>query len=141
MTVPGGPYRPLFGVLGLLTGLGAALALLGRLDVVEVVGGSMAPTLLPGDRLLVESLTYRRRPPRSGEVVIARDPREPSRELIKRVAGVSGSLLDLRGDAPSTSTDSRSFGAIAVRDVRWRVAARYWPPTRIGRMDARPRRS
>ena len=42
----------------------------------------MAPSLLPGDRLLVVRL---RRPPRTGEVVLAPDPRVLPRELIKRV--------------------------------------------------------
>jgi nickel-type superoxide dismutase maturation protease len=91
----------------------------------------MAPTLLPGDRLLVERLTYGRRPPRAGDVVLAFDPRAPERELIKRVHA-AGPDLDLRGDAPDASTDSRTFGAMPVSRVQWRAAFRYWPPDRIG---------
>jgi nickel-type superoxide dismutase maturation protease len=101
--------------------------------VVEVQGGSMAPNLLPGDRLLVESLTFRRRLPRSGEVVLAIDPRAPERELIKRVHA-GGAELELRGDAPEASTDSRTFGSVPATQVRWRAALRYWPPRRAGRL-------
>jgi nickel-type superoxide dismutase maturation protease len=115
----------------------AAVSLARRwLDVVEVQGGSMAPTLLPGEWLLVERRTYTHRRPRVGEIVLAADPRKPSRELIKRVAAVNrtAGTLQLAGDAPDASTDSRTFGALAVSSVRWRVIARYYPPGRIGRL-------
>jgi nickel-type superoxide dismutase maturation protease len=124
---------PLFLALGVAAGM-----TIGRrwLDVVEVRGGSMAPYLLPGDRLLVESHSYQGRPPRAGEVVLAADPRQPDRELIKRVASIDdeGSSAELRGDAPEASTDSRAFGAIPLSAIRWRVVFRYWPPQRAGRL-------
>lgn len=50
----------------------------------------MEPTLLPGERVLINRLAYRRRPPARGDVVLARDPREPKRLLIKRVAAIPG---------------------------------------------------
>jgi len=122
---------PLFLVLGMAAGI-----TVGRrwLDVVEVRGGSMAPSLLPGDRLLVESRTYRLRGPRPGEVVLAADPRTPERELIKRVATVdsASASAELRGDDQAASTDSREFGAIPLSAIRWRAAYRYWPPQRVG---------
>ena len=124
---------PLFLVLGMAAGI-----TVGRrwLDVVEVRGGSMAPSLLPGDRLLVESRTYRLRRPRPGEVVLAADPRTPERELIKRVAAVdsASASAELRGDDPAASTDSRKFGAVPLSAIRWRAAYRYWPPQRVGRV-------
>ncbi len=96
----------------------------------------MAPTLLPGDRIVVESRSYTQRAPRPGEVVLAADPREPQRELIKRVASVDAELgeVELLGDAPSESTDSREFGRVPVGSIRWRAALRYWPPARAGRL-------
>lgn len=125
--------RPLFLALGMAAGI-----TIGRrwLDVVEVRGGSMAPSLLPGDRLLVESHSYQGRPPRPGEVVLAADPRQPDRELIKRVASIddAASSAELRGDAPEASTDSREFGAIPLSAIRWRAVFRYWPPQRAGRL-------
>jgi nickel-type superoxide dismutase maturation protease len=128
--------RPLVALLGVATGIAAGVAASRWLDVVEVQGGSMAPSLLDGDRLLVESRSYRRRAPRPGEVVLATDPRESDRELIKRVASIddAGSAADLRGDAPDESTDSRDFGAVPLSAIRWRAAFRYWPPERAGRL-------
>jgi len=111
--------------------LGLAIAARRHLDVVEVRGRSMAPTLLPGDRLLVARL-----PPRVGDVVLAADPRETRRELIKRVSAIGPGGVVLRGDNPASSTDGRSFGAIALRTVTWRALVRYWPPVRAGRLPA-----
>ncbi|HEY8772761.1 MAG TPA: nickel-type superoxide dismutase maturation protease [Candidatus Limnocylindria bacterium] len=123
--------RAFFLMLGVAAGISV-----GRrwLDVVEVRGSSMAPSLLPGDRLLVESHTYEGRPPRPGEVVLAADPREPDRELIKRVAAIDDEAgsAELRGDAPAASTDSREFGAVPLAAIRWRAVYRYWPPGRVG---------
>ena len=108
-----------------LIGLLLAIALLARrrLDVVEVRGRSMAPTLLPGDRLLVVRTHHA---PRTGDVVLAPDPLEQGRELVKRVAGVEPGGIELRGDNVAASTDVR----VAPDRVRWRAVIRYWPPNR-----------
>jgi len=140
MSTERGRHRPLSSLVFRTAALGAGVAAVAFarrwLDVVEVQGSSMAPVLLPGEWLLVERRTYTRRRPREGEIVLAADPREPSRELIKRVAAVDADsgTLDLRGDAPEASTDSRTFGAIPVDRVRWRVIARYWPAARAARL-------
>jgi nickel-type superoxide dismutase maturation protease len=125
-------------LLGAAAGMAAGAAASRWLDVVEVRGESMAPSLRSGDRLVVESRSYTRRPPRRGEVVLAADPREPDRELVKRVATVddAASTAVLRGDAPDASTDSRDFGAVPLSGIRWRVAFRYWPPERVGSIPA-----
>lgn len=125
----------LVGVAGAAV-VSVGLGLLGRrvlshLDAVEVSGRSMIPTLRPGDRLLVETWTYRRRQPHVGEVVVAPDPRAPTRELVKRVAAVDDGRVSLRGDA-ARSTDSRRFGSVPLAVVRARAAFRYWPLARAG---------
>jgi len=102
------------------------------IDLVEVVGDSMAPALRPGDLVLAERLTYRVRPPRRGEVVLVADPRFPDRELIKRVAAVGDDGVDLRGENAAASTDSRTFGPVPATSIRWRAIARSWPPRRAG---------
>jgi nickel-type superoxide dismutase maturation protease len=128
---------PLVACLALVGALAAGLgALLGRgFDVVEVRGRSMTPALWPGERLLVLPL---RREPRVGEIVLAPDPRQPSRELVKRVAAVDRTGVILRGDNPAASTDARTFGGVPAERVRWRAVARTWPPGRIGRLRAVP---
>lgn len=132
------PIRPAWLVAGGTAAVAAVAAvgfagwrILRYLDAVEVTGRSMAPTLEPGDRLLVETWTYGRRPPVVGEVVVAPDPREPTRELVKRVAATEHGKVTLRGDS-AKSTDSRRFGSVPAGDVRARAAFRYWPPQRAG---------
>ena len=95
---------------------------------VVVTGMSMAPTLLPGDRLLVVP-SRRLRP---GDLVAVPDPRRSGRLLVKRVVALSGGLVELRGDDPRHSTDSRVFGRVPRRSVRGRVVRRYAPPARRG---------
>jgi nickel-type superoxide dismutase maturation protease len=100
---------------------------------VAVAGDSMLPTLRPGDSLLVC-----RRPRRVsvGDLVTLEDPRQPAdpEALIKRVAGVSADGLELLGDNPLQSTDSRVFGPVAPRLLTGKVLYRYAPPTRRGRV-------
>jgi nickel-type superoxide dismutase maturation protease len=120
--------RRVRGLIGpLVACLALALVARGRLDVVQVRGRSMAPTLLPGDRLLALRL---RRPPRHGEIVLAPDPRDPSRELVKRVASIDAAGVTLRGDNPAFSTDARAFGMIPADRIGWRIVARVWPMRR-----------
>jgi nickel-type superoxide dismutase maturation protease len=85
---------------------------------VAVEGSSMVPTFVPGERL---TAVRRYRPVRAGDVVVVRDPRDSRRWLLKRCAGRVGRMLDLRGDNPVASTDSRDFGLVPSRDVRWLV--------------------
>lgn len=120
-------------VLRLLAAVPVALAVLaGRRVVRRVVvqGESMLPTLEPGDRLLV----VRTRRPRVGDLVALPHPREPARLLVKRVAARRGGFLELRGDNPAASTDSRSFGPVPADAVWGRVVRRYSPPARAGRV-------
>ena len=95
----------------------------------------MEPAHEPGDWLLVDPDAYVERAPAPGELVLAPDPREPDRLLIKRVAAIDANgRLALLGDAPDESTDSRVFGSIDPVDVRGRPWFRYWPTGRIGRI-------
>lgn len=114
-----------------------ALVLVARrwIDVVEVRGRSMAPGLQAGDRLVVVRSVGS---PRAGDVVLALDPRDAGRELVKRVARVDAGRVTLRGDNPAFSTDARAFGTLPVGAVRWRVVLRYWPARRAGRIPSAP---
>jgi nickel-type superoxide dismutase maturation protease len=115
-------------LFGTAAAVGAALSR--GLDTVEVRGSSMAPTLRPGDRLIVTRL--RGSMARVGDVVITGDPRESGRELVKRVAAHGRCGVELRGDNPAASTDGRTFGPVPARAIQWRVVFRYWPLGRIG---------
>jgi nickel-type superoxide dismutase maturation protease len=94
---------------------------------IRVEGDSMRPTLEPGDRVLC----VRARRLRPGQLIALHDPRD-RRLLVKRVATVEP--LTVEGDNPGASTDSRTFGAIALDHVVGRAVYRYWPESRRGRL-------
>lgn len=124
--------RTVRGLIGPLVACVAMAVLLRRvLDVVQVRGQSMLPTVRPGDRLVVVRST---RPARVGDVVLALDPRDAGRELVKRVARVDAGGVTLHGDNPERSTDGRAFGPLPPGAVRWRVLGRCWPLDRAGRL-------
>ena len=135
-----------------LPGVYQALAfLLARRAVVR--GPSMLPTLAPEERVLFDRLAYRRAPPRRGDVVLATDPREPRRRIIKRVAGAPGERVTvdgrtwtlgegewlLLGDAPDFSTDGRDFGPVGLQSIHARAWFVYWPPGKVRRVRSGPR--
>ena len=96
---------------------------------VAVTGASMEPTVRDGDWLLVRRS---RGTPRIGEVVVAVDPREPERLLVKRVTAIAGDQVTVAGDQPDRSTDSRHFGALPSSAIVGRPVLRYAPLERAG---------
>ena len=107
---------------------------LARRFVVE--GESMLQAYSPGDRLFVEAITYRLRPPRVGEVVVVRQPGSDGRLDLKRLLAGPGATVAVRGeprvlgedewfvvgDNLDASTDSRTLGPVS----RQRIAGRVW---------------
>jgi signal peptidase I len=93
-------------LLGLI--LVVALALLLRWFVLEprwIPSGSMLPTLEQQDRILVEKLSHRLgKPPALGDIVVFQVPEpllqsgyDPKTALIKRVVGLPGDRLEVKG--------------------------------------------
>ena len=98
----------------------------------------MVPTLLPGDRVLVwRGLGPLRPPIRVGDLVAVVDPRDSERVMVKRVAGLAGTEVVVRGDNEAASTDSRHFGPVSAAAIRGRVVYRYLPDERRGRLGTR----
>ena len=89
----------------------------------------MEPALRAGDWIVVRSLS---RPPRVGEIVLVRDPRDPENVMLKRVASVADGACTVVGDRPEQSTDSRTFGPVPLANVLARALFRYGPIRRIG---------
>ncbi len=91
----------------------------------------MEPSYRAGERLLVDRRAYRRRPPAVGDVVVLRDPAQPRRHLVKRIAqapeGVDAgsSRVWVLGDNAAASRDSRAFGAVPRTAIIGRVWFRY----------------
>jgi hypothetical protein len=116
---------------------------------VEVAEGSMAPTLVPGDWLLVDPTC--RRWPRPGSIVVIREPgtdilaikRLAARGRDARAANGTPALApreaQVLGDARERSVDSRTYGPLDEEHLVARAWFRYGPARRIGPLRA-PRR-
>ena len=68
----------------------------------------MLPHLASEDRILINQ----RSRPKRGDVVVAWHPHKPGVRLIKRLHWLDANGMQLLGDNPSDSTDSRQLGAI-----------------------------
>lgn len=65
-----------------------------------IPSGSMLPTIQLGDRVIAEKLTYRfNHEPRSGDIVVFKNPQGQPPILIKRVIATGGQTVDLRDGA------------------------------------------
>jgi signal peptidase I len=121
------PLAPIAGAL--------ALVLAGKLlvlDVRVVEGVSMAPTLSPGQLVLVWRAAYgirvpgvnryilRWRAPRPPELLVVRSPVE-QRWLVKRCVASTEAGVTVRGDNAEQSVDSRHFGSVAIDWVAGRA--------------------
>ena len=78
----------------------------------------MEPTIVDGQRV---TAIRRWRRPRVGDVVVAVDPTDHSRLLVKRVRAVDAERVELGGDNATFSTDSRDYGPVPISQVRWIV--------------------
>ena len=83
----------------------------------------MRPTLQSGDYVLVDPSAFRVDHPSPGMVVAAWHPYR-SQVIIKRVLDVVDGQVFLMGDQPDQSTDSRSFGRIAMGKLVGQVKSR-----------------
>ncbi|MEU8247915.1 S26 family signal peptidase [Nonomuraea sp. NPDC048916] len=124
-------------VLLIGSGVAAFVAVLRRRFVLATVAGfSMAPTLHPGDRLLVRRASLSRL--RVGDIVVVvpdarmAGPRPRTGYVIKRLAAVPGDLVPehvpspsntqvppgwmaILGDNPDASHDSRDYGLVTQK--------------------------
>jgi signal peptidase I len=96
-------------------GVAVLIALLLRAFVIEafkIPSGSMIPTLMVGDHIFVNKYIYGlripfadpaknrkvlERAPNRGDVIVFTNPREPDKDFIKRVVGLPGDRLEIRG--------------------------------------------
>ncbi|MEC7949269.1 MAG: nickel-type superoxide dismutase maturation protease [Myxococcota bacterium] len=85
----------------------------------RVRGRSMLPTLEGGDAVLIWPRSPRRIP--VGALVVADDPEDPGRTLVKRVRAVADSGLVVCADNHSEGRDSRHFGPIPPHRIRGQV--------------------
>jgi signal peptidase I len=107
--IPAGGKVVEYGEALIVAGL-LAIAIRGAVvQAFKIPSGSMLPTLLIGDHLLVSKFLYgvrlpytgtrlmRLRPPRRGDIVVFAYPEDDSKDFIKRVIGEPGDTLEVVG--------------------------------------------
>lgn len=62
----------------------------------QVKGASMEPTFISGDYIMTSKITYKFRPPKRGDVIVFKSPKNPDIEYIKRIVGVSGDKVEIK---------------------------------------------
>jgi signal peptidase I len=63
----------------------------------RIDGISMEPNFHNGQFLIINKLAYRLGEPARGDVIVFHYPRDPSRDFIKRVIGLPGDTVEVRG--------------------------------------------
>jgi signal peptidase I len=61
-----------------------------------IPSGSMEPTLMVNDRILVAKFLYRFQPIQRGDVIVFRYPVNPQRDFVKRVIGLPGNVAQVK---------------------------------------------
>lgn len=98
-----------------------AFVLWSAVEIHTVHGSSMEPYAFDGQIVIVHRGAYRFATPAVGDVVIAMHPLtgEPT---LKRLSSISSDLyVELHGDNPLQSVDSRHYGAVPRTLLRGRV--------------------
>ena len=93
---------------------------------IRVESISMMPTLNPGDFVIVNTLGYKLGEPRHGDIIVFRLPRDPSQRYIKRVIGLPGDELSIRGGAVYLNGERSLEPYVSVTTSRagsWNVPA------------------
>ena len=74
------------------------LALIIRTFIVQafkIPTGSMRPTLIEGDRILVNKFIYKFKGPERGDVIVFLSPEDKKKDFIKRLVGLSGEKIEI----------------------------------------------
>jgi signal peptidase I len=64
----------------------------------RIPSATMEPTLLLGDHILTDNAVYRAQQPRRGDIVVFKYPGDEQRDFLKRIVGVPGDEIALRGE-------------------------------------------
>ena len=63
----------------------------------QVRGSSMEQTLHNGQYLVISKLTYWIHPPERGDIIVFHPPNSPAEDYIKRITGLPGEQVEIRG--------------------------------------------
>ena len=119
-------------VMDLFETIGLALILFFAINAVSarvrVDGFSMMPTLHDGEFVLVNKLAYQTGSPTRGDIIVFRSVSTPDLDLIKRVIGLPGDKILIRGGRVIVNGQTLNEPYIAAApnyDGEWQVPSGY----------------
>lgn len=77
-----------------------------------VKGASMEPNYEDGQYLVIDEISYRLRAPERGEVIVFRYPKDPSEFFIKRIIGLPGEIVEVKGTTITIKNNDNSQGFV-----------------------------
>jgi signal peptidase I len=104
------PWRDIIEVAALALGLYVVVSL--ALQTVRVDGVSMVPTLINGDLLFADKLSFHLRAPERGDIIVLKPPGDINQDFIKRVIGVPGDTIEID---TSTSSDGSRRASVLIK--------------------------
>lgn len=96
------------------------LALIIRTFIVQafkIPTGSMRPTLMEGDRILVSKFIYKFKKPERGDVIVFVSPEDKKKDFIKRLVGLSGESVEIANG--TVLIDDKAIGSDSVIKERY----------------------
>ncbi len=91
----------------------------------RVEGSSMEPTLHTNQYLLVNKVSYLVGEPQRGDIVVLRFPLDPRRDFIKRIVGLPGEQVEVKGGSVYVN------GQALVEPYLLQRPAYTYPPTTL----------
>jgi len=86
----------------------------------EIRGHSMENTLENHERVLVAKFIYMFRPIQRGDVIVFRPPQDPKRRFVKRVIGLPGDRIAIRGGVVNVNSEPVDEPYVYENDRGWR---------------------
>jgi len=96
------------------------LALIIRTFIVQafkIPTGSMRPTLMEGDRIMVSKFIYKFKKPERGDVIVFISPEDKKKDFIKRLIGLPGESLEISNG--TILIDNKAVDASSVIKERY----------------------
>ena len=65
-------------------------------EIFKIPTGSMRPTLIENDRVLVNKILYKFKEPQRGDIVVFKYPVDGKKDFIKRLVGLPGETIEIK---------------------------------------------
>jgi len=93
---------------------------------IRVDGDSMLPTMVSGEYVVINRLSYRFGSPQPGDIIVFHFPRDPKEEYIKRVIGLPGDIVEVMNGAVYINGQPLAENYLSVKmnyTGKWEVPA------------------